>query len=264
MSLYVADYLGDTRHLTTEQHGAYLLLLMTMWRSGGVLSDDPSKLARIAGLTVARWKRISDDVMAFFTPCEGGLTQARLAAELTISNEKSEKNAQAGRIGGRAKALKDKKAHLANAMRPPCPPEPEPESKKEKVTPSPKKGCRLPPDWKPSEADEIFALKHNMTSEEISREADQFRDYWTARPGAGGVKLDWAATWRTWCRNRRSPSQAGKPSAGGHRQKPASMVDILLRDRAAATNQPDVSGDGWLPTDSEGVFVRGADAGRPF
>jgi len=127
MTFYVADYLGDTRHLTTEQHGAYLLLLMTMWRSGGVLSDDPSKLARIAGLTVARWKRVSDDVMAFFTPCEGGLTQARLAAELTISNEKSEKNAESGRIGGRAKALKDKKAHLANAMRPPCPPEPEPD-----------------------------------------------------------------------------------------------------------------------------------------
>lgn len=75
MQLYVADYLGDTRHLTTEQHGAYLLLLMTMWRSDGVLSDEPAKLARIAGLTVARWKKISDDIMAFFTPCEGGITQ---------------------------------------------------------------------------------------------------------------------------------------------------------------------------------------------
>lgn len=131
MQLYVADYLGDTRHLTTEQHGAYLLLLMTMWRSDGVLSSDPSKLARIAGLTVAKWKRISDDILAFFTPCEGGLTQGRLAAELTIADEKSEKRSQSGRAGGRAKALKDKKLAVANAMPSPChSPEPEPEPDK--------------------------------------------------------------------------------------------------------------------------------------
>lgn len=132
MQLYVADYLGDTRHLTTEQHGAYLLLLMTMWRSDGVLSDNPAKLARIAGLTVARWNKISDDILAFFTPCEGGITQARLVAELTIADEKSEKRSQAGKAGGRAKALKDKKAAMANAtLRPKHSPEPEPEKKEE-------------------------------------------------------------------------------------------------------------------------------------
>jgi uncharacterized protein YdaU (DUF1376 family) len=265
MQLYVADYLGDTRHLTTEQHGAYLLLLMTMWRSEGVLPDDPIKLARIAGLTVSRWHKISADVLAFFTPCEGGFTQRRLSAELAIAEEKSSKRSQSGKAGARAKALKSNKVASANASRLlKHSPEPEPELKKEKLTASPKKGSRLPLDWKPSDADQTFAANQNMTTEEIRREADQFRDYWIARPGAGGVKLDWAATWRTWCRNRRSPSQAGKPSAGGHRQKPASMVDILLGDRAAAANQPDVSSDGWLPTDSDGVFVRGSDTGQPF
>ena len=128
MQLYVADYLGDTRHLTTEQHGAYLLILMAMWRADGVLPDDDAKLARIAGLTVARWRKIRDDVLAFFDPCEGGITQARLAAELTIAEEKSEKRSQAGRAGGRAKALKYKKATVANAMRSSKhSPEPEPE-----------------------------------------------------------------------------------------------------------------------------------------
>lgn len=32
---------------------------------------------------------------------------------------------------------------------------------------------------------------------------ERFRDYWTALPGTKGVKLDWCATWRNWCRNER-------------------------------------------------------------
>ncbi len=127
-----------------------------------------------------------------------------------------------------------------------------------------KKGCRLPPDWKPTEADLTFAASQNMTTEEINREAARFRNHWIAKPGANALKLDWAATWRNWCLSGYGSRQAGKPSTGGHRPKPASMVDILLGDRAAAANQPDVSGDGWLPTDSDGVFIRGSDTGQPF
>jgi uncharacterized protein YdaU (DUF1376 family) len=265
MQLYVADYLGDTRHLTTEQHGAYLLLLMTMWRSEGVLSDNPVKLARIAGLTPSRWQKISTEVLEFFAPCEGGFTQKRLAAELAIAAEKSEKRSQSGKAGARAKALKSNKLDTANASRSlKHSPEPEPELKKEKLTASPKKGTRLPSDWRPSEADLSFAASQNMTLEETRREADQFRDFWIAKPGAGGCKLDWPATWRTWCRNRRGAGQAGKPNAGGHRPKPASMVDIILERRANAERQPDVPDDGWLPTDSDGVFVRGPNGGQPF
>lgn len=66
MQLYVGDYLRDTRHLTAEQHGAYLLLLMAAWNAGGRLPNDPRKLARLAASTPSRWSKISADVLEFF------------------------------------------------------------------------------------------------------------------------------------------------------------------------------------------------------
>lgn len=115
MQLYVADYLGDTRHLTTEQHGAYLLLLMTMWRSDGRLPNDAKKLARIAGCSPSRWAKISDEVLEFFNVDGSVLTNPRLTLELEKASEKSIKRAVSGSQGGKAKALKDKGSAVANA-----------------------------------------------------------------------------------------------------------------------------------------------------
>lgn len=136
MQLYVGDYLRDTQDLTAEQHGAYLLLLMTMWSKGGSLPNDPKKLARIARCTPSRWGKIADDVLAFFEVGPDSITHGRLAGELEIAREKSIKRAEAGSKGGRAKALKDKKAQVAIAMPLPChSPEPEPEEVRELTLP---------------------------------------------------------------------------------------------------------------------------------
>lgn len=115
MQLYVADYLGDTRHLTTEQHGAYLLLLMTMWRSDGRLPNDDKKLARITGCTASRWSRIKDDVLAFFDVDGDDLVHGRVTLELEKASEKAIKRADAGSRGGMAKARKTKDLVVANA-----------------------------------------------------------------------------------------------------------------------------------------------------
>lgn len=69
------------------------------------------------------------------------------------------------------------------------------------------RGVRLALDWALPDDWRAFAAGQRFWSDkDISEEADLFRDYWHAQPGQKGVKLDWFATWRNWCRNSRRPS----------------------------------------------------------
>lgn len=64
-----------------------------------------------------------------------------------------------------------------------------------------KSGSRLPEDWRPSETDAAYARSQGVPEAEIWREGERFRDFWLGKPGQGGVKLDWSATWRNWIRS---------------------------------------------------------------
>ncbi|MCR5939809.1 DUF1376 domain-containing protein [Ochrobactrum sp. XJ1] len=115
MQLYVSDYLGDTMHLTTEQHGAYLLLLMTMWRHGGTLPNAPLKLARIARVTPRRWHLISAEVMEFFDVDGALISQRRLVQEYKKVVSISQKRSASAKRGAQAKLLKNNNAPQAIA-----------------------------------------------------------------------------------------------------------------------------------------------------
>ncbi|MDX0276728.1 DUF1376 domain-containing protein [Sinorhizobium meliloti] len=115
MQLYVSDFIGDTLHVSTEQIGAYMLLLMAMWNAGGRLPNDDAKLARVVRMSVKKWKAIEDDLLGFFDVTDGEIHHNRLTKELQKSERKSQLRADAGAKGGSSKALKDKEARLANA-----------------------------------------------------------------------------------------------------------------------------------------------------
>ena len=78
MPLYVGDYLGDTGHLTTTQHGAYLLLMMHYWRKGELPDDDP-QLAKITKLPLKTWRDCRPVLQAFF---RDGWKHKRIDGEL--------------------------------------------------------------------------------------------------------------------------------------------------------------------------------------
>jgi uncharacterized protein YdaU (DUF1376 family) len=111
MPLYVGDYLGDTGHLTTTQHGAYLLLMMHYWRKGE-LPDDDRQLSKIAKLPLKTWCEYRATLQDFFYE---GWKHKRIDAELAKMMRVSEKRAIAGQKGGIGSALARMK--LENASR---------------------------------------------------------------------------------------------------------------------------------------------------
>lgn len=91
MPLYVADYLADTMHLSTAQHGAYLLLIMHYWRAGMLPRDDET-LARITRMSAGEWNAARPTIAALF---EDDWTHKRIDAELAKSSDLTTKRQQA-------------------------------------------------------------------------------------------------------------------------------------------------------------------------
>ena len=62
------------------------------------------------------------------------------------------------------------------------------------------RASRLPDDWEPSQELRTWTVGQGLRGANAWRELEKFRDYWVAKPGASGRKLDWDATWRNWVR----------------------------------------------------------------
>jgi uncharacterized protein YdaU (DUF1376 family) len=97
MPVYIGDYLADTMHLSTEQHGAYLLLLFHLWRRG-ILHDDDASLGQITGLSKSGWSSHRPVLAAFFEIRDGLWHHGRVERERTRVSAKQHARAEKAKL----------------------------------------------------------------------------------------------------------------------------------------------------------------------
>jgi uncharacterized protein YdaU (DUF1376 family) len=141
MPVVIGDYLKDTMRLTTEQHGAFFLILLDYWTKGAPPDDDET-LASIARLPLDRWQKARPVLAGFFKVEGGRWINKRAEEELAAARAKSQKATESAnkRWDGSSKSEPDANGH-ANAspehMLETCSaPAPSPISKKDKITDS--------------------------------------------------------------------------------------------------------------------------------
>lgn len=98
-----------------------------------------------------------------------------------------------------------------------------------------KRATRIPAGWKPSvELIDWAALE--LPHLDVLAETPNFIDYWTAAPGARGLKENWDATWRTWMRR-----QTPRPGAPARRPtRTEENMSVVQRYAAQESQQQEI------------------------
>jgi uncharacterized protein YdaU (DUF1376 family) len=232
----IADYLADTQHLSTIQHGAYLLLMMTMRRHGAWLPNDETKLARICKMSVAKWRQIAPDIMALLIEKDGKITQKRVLADVEKQMKAVTQNRINGAAGGHAKALKNKDVDLATAKAAPAQRQPASDSPlthlknnidesqvKKKVRAKSDKGERLPSDWVPKETHYAKGAEFGFDRRRVDFFAERMRNWAGANAHrAVARKSNWDQAFHNWLSDK--AEKEGSPNAKAQGASPHTKV----------------------------------------
>ena len=96
-----------------------------------------------------------------------------------------------------------------------------------------RRGTRIPDDFTVT-PDMVEWVEEHCPGLDWQQETENFVDYWKARPGKDGTKLDWKATWRVWMRNAHRRHLRGRP-------RPTSQQSQTVRQPATKREL-----EGWL------------------
>ena len=189
----IGDYASHTRHLNPIEDVAYRRLLDAYYLQERPLNAGISTVARQINMREYE-SEVKLVLEEFFLLTEEGWVNQRADKEISHYKAKVEQASRAGKASAERRSnARSTDVQLTNNQEP---------ITRVEAKPKQSRGTRLPADWVPTE-DQIDFCKTNRTDLSPQTTADRFRDYWSAQPGAKGLKLDWDATWRNWVRAER-------------------------------------------------------------
>lgn len=259
------DFFDGTRDLTAEQRGFYNDIVDLIYIYGGALRMSDRVIAGLLVCHTQKWTHVKavliEKKKLFLTP-EGWLHNERADEVLASRQAASDRRATSKlprtyleatsdlppptKANGTSKNACDNNA--PGAEKPTYTRELEDrgrDRKKEKKDHRhSKRGSRLPADWTlPSDLREWAEINFSPDRAAITFEAERFKDFWTAACGSKGLKLDWAATWRNWCRNANGPPATLSRRPTASRAPPPWQADQQRRlsELRAANGSPQIS-----------------------
>jgi uncharacterized protein YdaU (DUF1376 family) len=196
----IADYRKDTSHLSTLEHGVYRQLIDWQYLDEKPIPLETQVVSRRLRLATQDEQKALENILSeFFERSEDGYFQKRIRVEILDYQENAEKNRRNGKLGGRPSKTQSVSSGLDLETQTKGNQEPITNNHKPIVKAT--KGSRLSTDFELPDSWTEFCQSErpDLNPRKVF---DSFKDYWVAKAGASGVKLDWTATWRNWVRNQ--------------------------------------------------------------
>lgn len=233
----IGDYKSHTEHLSEMEDLTYRRLLDWYYLHEKPVPLDINEVARQIRMR-SHTDCIAVVLQEYFDRTEFGWIHHRADAEIAKAEDRSSKASENAKI--RWSKRKD-----ANALRTqsdgnaPITHNTLPKTQDTSVgavAPA-KKASRMTEDWQlPRAWGEWAVAEHNLSADTVRLEASKFRDYWLAKAGKDGAKLDWSATWRNWVRNSLEFSPAAKPGFQTQGERNSDVLQGLTRGLVGGGN----------------------------
>ncbi len=210
---HLGDYAQATGHLTFVEDAAYCRLIRKYYADEKPIPADIKAAQRLVGARSRDEKDAVQSVLEeFFTLQDDGWHNKRCDEELEKANAQAETNrriAEDREAKRRARIENEQSTNRATDRSTIGQPSQTPDTRHqtpEKTIvvspPAPPQGTRLDKDWRLPDDWQAWCREHRPDLDPQSV-AEQFRDFWIAKPGKDGRKADWMATWRNWCRSQK-------------------------------------------------------------